>query len=142
MDSPNTGATIFAPGSNRRAEPLVIPKDQIHPEKFIEPVLKAGDAFLFESRIYHGAAINTLDRIAKIAMFGYHYTWVRPDYYMHFYDGEARPSAAVLENLDDIGRQRCAGDHPVAACRRPPRAPRCWARSTASCCRHRSLPGR
>jgi ectoine hydroxylase len=105
MDDPNTGATLFASGSNLQQEPLVIPKDQIHPEKFIEPVLKAGDAFLFESRIYHGAAINTLDRIAKIAMFGYHYTWVRPDYYLHFHDGEAQPSAAVLENLDDIGRQ-------------------------------------
>ena len=105
MDGPNTGATIFAPGSNRLAEPLVIPKDQIHPEEFIEPQLKAGDAFLFESRIYHGAAINTLDRVAKIAIFGYHYTWVRPDYYLRYHDDSPQPSQAVIENLDDVGRQ-------------------------------------
>ena len=78
MDGPHTGATLFAPGSNRLAEPIVIPKDQIHPAEYLEPRLKAGDAFLFESRIYHGAEINSQDHVSKVAMFGYHYCWVRP----------------------------------------------------------------
>ncbi|MEE2659179.1 MAG: phytanoyl-CoA dioxygenase family protein [Candidatus Latescibacterota bacterium] len=105
MAGPSTGATIFAPGSNLLTEPLVIPKGQIHPEGYLEPELKAGDAFLFESRIYHGAAINTGKQVTKIAMFGYHYSWVRPDYYLNYYDGEPQPNTQVLESLDDIGRQ-------------------------------------
>ena len=105
MDGPHTGATLFAPGSNRLAEPLVIPKDQIHPAEYLEPRLKAGDAFLFESRIYHGAEINSQDHVSKVAMFGYHYCWVRPDYYMRYYADEVQPNAAVVANLDDIGRQ-------------------------------------
>ena len=38
-------------------------------------------------------------------MFGYHYGWIRPDYYMRYYAGEVQPSAAVVANLDDVGRQ-------------------------------------
>ncbi|MCY4605504.1 MAG: phytanoyl-CoA dioxygenase family protein, partial [Gemmatimonadetes bacterium] len=105
MDEPHTGATLFAPGSNRLAEPLVIPKDQIHPVEYLEPRLKAGDAFFFESRIYHGAAINSQDHISKVAMFGYHYSWIRPDYYLRYYADEVQPSAAVVANLNDVGRQ-------------------------------------
>ena len=105
MDGSHTGATLFAPGSNRLAEPIVIPKDQIHPAEYLEPRFKAGDAFLFESRIYHGAAINSQNHVSKVAMFGYHYCWVRPDYYLRYYADEVQPSAAVVANLDDVGRQ-------------------------------------
>ncbi len=104
-DAPQSGATLFAPGSNRLEEPLAIPQGQNHPQNFIEPQLKAGDAFLFESRIYHCPGINTRDQVAKVAMFGYHYIWVKPDYYLRYYDGEPQPSEAVLANLDDVGRQ-------------------------------------
>lgn len=105
MPGSNTGATLFAPGSNHQQQPLLIPSGQIHPTTYIEPVLNAGDAFLFESRIYHGAAINNQDHIAKIAMFGYHYSWIRPENYLKYYDGEVQPNAAMLKDLDDVGRQ-------------------------------------
>ena len=111
MDGPNTGATLFAPGSNLQPEPLLVPEGGAHPENYVEPRLKAGDAYLFESRTYHDAAINISDRTAKIAMFGYHYIWVKPDHYLFFYDGEPQPSATVLKGIDDVGRQLlCAGE--------------------------------
>ena len=105
MDSSHTGATLFVPGSNRLAKPLVISKDRLHPEEYLEPRLKAGDAFLFESRTYHGAAINSQHCVAKVAMFGYHYCWIRPDYYLRYYAGEVQPTTAVVASLDDVGRQ-------------------------------------
>ncbi|NKB71648.1 MAG: hypothetical protein GKR89_31625 [Candidatus Latescibacteria bacterium] len=110
MDEPDTGATLFAPGSNLQEEPLFIPKGGIHPEHYVEPRLKAGDAYLFESRMYHHPAINATDRVAKVAMFGYHYIWVKSDHYLFFYDGQVQPSESVLEGVDDVGRQLlCAG---------------------------------
>ena len=35
MDAPNTGATIFAPGSNLEEESLLIPKGSMHPERYV-----------------------------------------------------------------------------------------------------------
>ena len=142
MDGSHTGATLFAPGSNRLAEPLVIPKDQIHPAEYLEPRLKAGDAFLFESRIYHGAEINSQDHVSKVAMFGYHYSWIRPDYYLRYYADEVQPSAAVVANLDDVGRQLLGATadaqgaktqrHPLVHCRMGRRARLVFGKGTAA----------
>ena len=102
---PNSGATMFVRKSNNLSEPLPIPKGKVDPLEFDEPILRAGDAYLFESRIYHAAALNFTDQVAKVVIYGYHYSWVKPDYYLRHYDGKLQPDAALLEKLDDIGRQ-------------------------------------
>ena len=102
---PNSGATLFVRKSNNRSEPLPIPKGKVDPLEFDEPILRAGDAFLFESRIYHAAALNFTDQVAKVVIYGYHYSWVKPDYYLRHYNGRLQPEAPLLEKLDDIGRQ-------------------------------------
>ena len=102
---PNSGATLFVRKSNNRSEPLPISKGKVDPLEFDEPILRAGDAFLFESRIYHAAALNFTDQVAKVVIYGYHYSWVKPDYYLRHYNGRLQPEAPLLEKLDDIGRQ-------------------------------------
>ena len=102
---PNSGATMFVRKSNNLSEPLPIPKGKVDPLEFDEPILRAGDAFLFESRIYHAAGLNFTDQVAKVAIYGYHYSWIKPDYYLRHYNGRLQPDAALLEKLDDAGRQ-------------------------------------
>ena len=102
---PNSGATLFVRESNNLVEPLAIPAGRIDPPKYDEPMLRAGDAFLFESRIYHAAALNFTDRIAKVVIYGYHCRWIKPDYYLRYHNGRLQPDAALTEQLDDIGRQ-------------------------------------
>ena len=102
---PNSGATMFVRKSNNLSEPLPIPKGKVDPLAFDEPILRAGDAFLFESRIYHAAALNFTDQVAKVVIYGYHYSWVKPDYYLRHYNGRLQPDVVLLEKLDDVGRQ-------------------------------------
>ena len=102
---PNSGATMFVRKSNNLSEPLPIPKGKVDPLEFDEPILRAGDAFLFESRIYHAAGLNFTDQVAKVAIYGYHYSWIKPDYYLRHYNGKLQPDAVLLEKLDDAGRQ-------------------------------------
>jgi ectoine hydroxylase-related dioxygenase (phytanoyl-CoA dioxygenase family) len=110
---PNSGATLFVRKSNNLKEPLAISKDEVDPQVFDEPSLQAGDAFLFESRIYHAAGLNFTDCIAKVVIYGYHYRWVKPDYYLRYYDEQLQPDEALLEKLDDIGRQLLGGQESV-----------------------------
>ncbi|MFB3041633.1 MAG: phytanoyl-CoA dioxygenase family protein [Candidatus Poribacteria bacterium] len=102
---PNSGATLFVRESNNLAEPLAIPAGQIDPPAYDEPMLRAGDAFLFESRIYHAPALNFTNRIAKVVIYGYRYRWIKPDYYLRYHNDRLQPDDALTEKLDDIGRQ-------------------------------------
>ena len=58
-----------------------------------------------KGRLYHAAALNFTDQVAKVVIYGYHYSWVKPDYYLRHYNGELQPDAELLEKLDDVGRQ-------------------------------------
>ena len=102
---PNSGSTLLVAESNNLTQPLVIPADQTDPPKFDEPFLKAGDAFLFESRTYHAPALNFTDSIARSVIYGYHYRWIKPDYYLRYYDGQQQPAEYLLTKMDDITRQ-------------------------------------
>ena len=102
---PNSGSTLFVEGSNNLAQPLAIPAEQTDPKEFHEPFLKAGDAFLFESRTYHAPALNFTNSIAKSIIYGYHYRWIKPDYYLRYYNGKQQPVQDLLEKMDDVTRQ-------------------------------------
>ena len=101
----NSGSTLLVEGSNNLTQPLVIPTEQTDPTEFHEPFLKAGDAFLFESRTYHAPALNFTNSVTKSVIYGYHYRWIKPDYYLRHYDGQQQPAKDLLTKMDDITRQ-------------------------------------
>ena len=74
--APESGFTKFVPGSHLLQTPLPIPRGQVDPESAVDLCLNAGDAFLFENRIFHTAAPNLSQRTSKVVIFGYSYRWM------------------------------------------------------------------
>ena len=105
FSTPDSGMTLMIPGSNSWHHPLPIPKGRSDPLSYEEPRLNRGDAFLFENRLFHAAGYNFGRDVAKIAMYGYHYRWIKPDYYLRHYHGRVQPDRDLLALLDDAGRQ-------------------------------------
>ena len=106
FSAPQSGFTMFAPGSHLLQTPLPILRGQVDPENAVDPCLKAGDAFLFENRIFHTAAPNLSQRTSKVAIFGYSYRWMggRRDL-MEL----VQPGSDVLDQVDAIGKQLLGG---------------------------------
>ena len=102
---PNSGMTLFARKSHLNPEALKIRKGQIDPEgvEVCELRLNAGDAVLFENRIFHTAAPNRSDRISKVLMYGYAYRWLKPEVYLE------TPDETLLQKADPITRQLLGG---------------------------------
>ena len=73
---PRTGFTMFATGSHLLPTPLPIPTGGVDPVSAIDLCLKAGDAFLFENRIFHTSAPNLSLRTSKVIILGYSYRWM------------------------------------------------------------------
>ena len=109
MVVPNSGATLFVRASNSLPEPLAIPKGRVDPPAYDEVPLRAGDAFLFENRTYHAAGLNFTEQVTKVVIYGYHYRWIKPDYYLTHYNDRKQPDEPLLDKLDDIGRQLLGG---------------------------------
>ena len=64
----------------------------------VDVLAKAGDAVLFENRLWHAVGANASDVTRKAVFFGYGYRWLRP------FDYVAAP-APLLERSDPICRQ-------------------------------------
>lgn len=81
---PNSGMTVLAPKTHLRKEPLTLRKGEVDPEgvEVADLKLNAGDAFLFENRIFHTAAPNSSTRVSKVLMYGYAYRWMKPEIYL------------------------------------------------------------
>ena len=98
LSKPNSGVTLFSPGSNHLKHAMPIPKGRVDPENVVEPSLEPGDAVLFENRTYHAATANLSGYTRKCIMFGYGHMWMQPMDY--------RIQADSLANkLDPIGQQ-------------------------------------
>jgi ectoine hydroxylase-related dioxygenase (phytanoyl-CoA dioxygenase family) len=98
LSEPQKGATLFSPGSNNLKHNLEIPADRVDPDNVFEPLLKPGDAVLFENRTFHAGGVNLSSETRKVVMFGYGYQWLKPfDYFFQ--------PPEVWENLDNIGKQ-------------------------------------
>jgi ectoine hydroxylase-related dioxygenase (phytanoyl-CoA dioxygenase family) len=99
------GMTLMARGSHLRTEPLTIRKGQVDPSdvEVCDLRLNAGDAFLFENRIFHTAAPNRSDRVSKVLMYGYAYRWMKPEVYLEV------PDQNNLAKADPIQRQLLGG---------------------------------
>lgn len=123
----DSGMTLMARGSHRRTEPLAIPKGKVDPPdaEVCDLRLNAGDALLFENRIFHTAAPNRSDRTSKVLVYGYAYRWMKPEVYLDV------PDARLLEQADPITRQLLGGYRDVDTA---PWALQEWAR------RHGVLP--
>jgi ectoine hydroxylase-related dioxygenase (phytanoyl-CoA dioxygenase family) len=102
---PNSGLTLMARGSHLITEPLAIPKGQVDPldVEVCDIRLNAGDALLFENRIFHTAAPNRSNRTSKVLMYGYAYRWMKPEVYLE------SPDKRLLEKADPITRQLLGG---------------------------------
>jgi ectoine hydroxylase-related dioxygenase (phytanoyl-CoA dioxygenase family) len=98
---PNSGMTLFARKSHLSATALAIPKGQVDPENLevCDLILNAGDAVLFENRIFHTAAPNRSDRVSRVLMYGYAYRWMKPEVYLD------NPDERLLEKANPITRQ-------------------------------------
>ena len=82
------GSHLLARSDGLRDEP---------PEGAIEIVADAGDAVLFDRRLWHAASTNTSDRTRVFVTYGYSYRWLRPKSAMQHSD--------LLERVDPIRRQ-------------------------------------
>lgn len=116
LNTPNSGATLFIRKSHKTGVPLGIPEGKIDPdEPYDEPILHAGDAYFFENRIYHSTGQNYTDRTAKIVIYGYHYTWIKPEGYLLHYNDRQQPDEDVVSHVDDLGKQFLGGGGGAAA---------------------------
>ena len=101
----NSGMTLFARKTHLSKEALTVPKGQIDPEnvEVCDLTLNAGDAVLFENRIFHTAAPNRSDRVSRVLMYGYSYRWMKPEVYLD------TPDERLLATADPITRQLLGG---------------------------------
>ena len=103
---PRSGFTMFAPGSHRAPTPLPIAKGAVDPEGAVDLCLRAGDAFLFENRVYHTSAPNLSRRTSKVVILGYSYRWMGG---RREHMSQVQPDSEVLDQVDDIRRQLLGG---------------------------------
>ena len=78
---PASGMTLLTRGTHKRKTPLVVPKGEVDPPgvELCDLQLNAGDAFLFENRVYHTATPNRSNRTSKVLMYGYAYRWMKQE---------------------------------------------------------------
>jgi hypothetical protein len=95
------GLTLLARGSHLLDKPLQMHKGAIDPidEQVSDLKLNAGDAFLFDNRIYHTASPNRSERVSKVLMIGYAYRWMKVEVYLD------NPDPNTLSEYDPVTRQ-------------------------------------
>jgi ectoine hydroxylase len=95
LPHPGMGNLSVVPGSHLRARP-----DQstdATPEGAVEIIAEAGDAVLFDRRLWHAASTNASNRSRVFVTYGYSYRWLRPK--------SAMQHADLFEHLEPIRRQ-------------------------------------
>ena len=98
---PNSGMTLMARGSHLKQTALGLRKDEVDPVdvEVCDLRLNAGDAFIFENRIFHTATPNRSNRTSKVLMYGYSYRWMKPEVYLEV------PDKALLAKAAPVARQ-------------------------------------
>ena len=119
--APDSGMTLMARGTHLRTEPLRIRKGEVDPidVEVCDLQLNAGDALLFENRIFHTAAPNRSDRTSKVVIYGYAYRWLKPEVYLD------SPDEPQLAQTDPVTRQLLGGYRDIDT---PPWALDRWAK--------------
>jgi len=118
---PDTGMTKMIRGTHQWQGPLPIRGDEVDPRDFdiVDHQVEAGDAILFENRIFHTAAPNLGDRTSKVFIFGYAYRWMKQEIYLD------PPNPERLLAADPTRRQLLGGCPDIDE---PPWALEHWAR--------------
>lgn len=98
---PGSGMTLLAKKTHLRTEPLVLRKGEVDPVgvELCDLTLSAGDAFLFDNRLYHTATPNRSNRTSKVFMYGYAYRWMKQEIYLDL------PDERKLAQQDPVTRQ-------------------------------------
>ena len=99
-----SGNTILVPGSNNYTHRFQIPGGKNDPDGAVELKLRAGDAFLFESRTFHRIGLNRTNVPRKCLMMGYGYGWLTP------LDYDVQPDWLLEKVTDPIARQLVGGN--------------------------------
>jgi len=122
-----SGMTLLARGSHRRTAPLTVRQGEVDPHdlEVCDLKLDAGDAVLFENRLFHTAAPNHGDRCSRVLLYGYSYRWMKTETYLEI------PDQRRLAGADPITRQLLGGYRDIDT---PPWALKRWAE------RHGVLP--
>lgn len=97
MPAAGMGNLVVAPGSH--VLPMVADDSDL-PESGLEPVellADAGDAVVFDRRLWHSASTNRSSTARMFVTFGYSYRWLRPKSKM--------PAADAIADLEPIRRQ-------------------------------------
>jgi ectoine hydroxylase-related dioxygenase (phytanoyl-CoA dioxygenase family) len=95
VPEPGMGNLAVVPGSHRRGRPDLAEGEQ--PDGAIEITAGAGDAVLFDRRLWHAASTNTSERTRVFVAYGYSYRWLRPKSAMQLHD--------LLGRVEPIRRQ-------------------------------------
>jgi hypothetical protein len=95
LPEPGMGNLAVVPGSHRLGRPQVAMGDQ--PDGAIELTARAGDAVIFDRRLWHSASTNRSSATRIFLTVGYSYRWLRPKSRMEL--------GAVLAGLPPIRRQ-------------------------------------
>ncbi len=75
LPEPGMGNLCVVPGSHARGRPTLAPGEQ--PDGAIEVVASAGDAIVFDRRLWHSASTNVSRSTRVFLTVGYSYRWVR-----------------------------------------------------------------
>ena len=102
---PRSGMTLLARGSHKRTKPLQVKQGEVDPAdlEVVDLKVNAGDAFLFENRLFHTAAPNLGDRCSKVVLYGYSYRWMKTETYLEI------PDERQLLRADPVTRQLLGG---------------------------------
>lgn len=124
---PKSGMTLLARSSHKRTAPLTVKQGEVDPSdlEVCDLRLNAGDAFLFENRLFHTAAPNLSDRCSKVVLYGYSYRWMKTETYLEI------PDERRLMGTDPVTRQLLGGYRDIDT---PPWGLQRWAK------RHGVLP--
>lgn len=72
----------------------------------------AGDAVIFDRRIWHRGGVNTSAKTRRMLFYGYSYRWLRPR-------SELAVALALMDTLTPLQRQLMAVDHPTMSASSP-----------------------
>ena len=96
---PNMGSLGVVPGSHLIEDPIPWKDDEPNPEGAVELKVHAGDAVIFENRLYHAGYPNHSDQTRVVLYYGYGYRWLKP------IDYQGSMPDDVLAKCSPIGRQ-------------------------------------
>lgn len=89
LPEPGMGNLCVVPGSHRLAKGEFGVGDDGQPDGAIEVCARAGDAIVFDRRLWHSASTNCSSTTRIFLTYGYSYRWLRPKSAMqheHLYD--------------------------------------------------------